>query len=190
MKRFLVAGLGNPEGQYFGTWHNLGFVAAEKLASILGACFSIKGNALTAAASNVIVVKPLTYMNRSGEAVVHLKRKKKIASERILIFVDDVYIEKGKIKIIRGGTSGHNGTRSIRDHLGSEEYIRIKIGCKPAREMADISGYVLSRVPEAERELIDEALNKAVTAVQLFLSGETLEAVQMKFNSNARGEGV
>lgn len=182
-KIWLASGLGNPEGRYFGTWHNLGFWAAELLAGELGAEFKKQGNMMIGKAGDVFVQKPLTYMNRSGEAVVAIKRKYKIAGGKILIFVDDLYIDKGKIKIIRGGTSGHNGLRSIKEHLGSDEYIRIKIGVKPEKPLADLASYVLARVPDAERPIIDESIRAAVDAAKMLIAGESLEIVQGRYNT-------
>ncbi|MCL2587473.1 MAG: aminoacyl-tRNA hydrolase [Firmicutes bacterium] len=187
MKKWLVTGLGNPEGKYFGTWHNLGFVAAERLAEELGIEFKKKGNMLLGDKDKVFIQKPLTYMNRSGEAVLALKRKHGLNAGNIIVLVDDLYIDKGKIKIVRGGTSGHNGPRNIKELLGNDEYIRIKIGIKPAKEMADMANYVLSRIPEAQRQIISEALENTVAAVKLLVSGESLELIQTKFNTRSCG---
>jgi len=178
--KWLVVGLGNPEGQYFNTWHNLGFVAAERM----GAEFKQKGNMLIAEQDNTFIIKPLTYMNRSGEAVLAIIRKRGIKPENIIVFVDDLYIDKGKIKIvIGGGSGGHNGIKSINQLLGTPEYIKIKIGIKPQREVADFANYVLSRVPEGEKTIISEALDNATTAARMLISGEPLEIVQGKFNT-------
>ena len=179
--KWLVVGLGNPEGKYFSTWHNLGFVAAERLAVELGVEFKKKGNMLIGESGKVFIQKPLTYMNRSGEAVLAIKRKQGIKVENIIVFVDDLYIDKGKIKIVRGGTSGHNGPRNIQELLASDNYIRIKIGVK--KETADPAGYVLSKIPNDERPIIDEAVKNTVEAAKMLLGGESFESVQGKFNT-------
>ena len=134
MKTFLVVGLGNPEGKYFETWHNLGFKAAERFAGDLP--FTKKGNQLTATThlngDKVIILKPLTYMNLSGQAVVAVCRKYKIPPEQVLVFVDDIYLDIGTVRLKKsGGTGGHNGLKSISELLQSTTYIKIKIGAKP-----------------------------------------------------------
>lgn len=187
-EKWLIVGLGNPEGAYFNTWHNLGFVVAEGVATHLGVDFKKKGNMLIADCSVdggvVYVQKPLTYMNRSGEAVVALKRKTGIKTGNIIVLVDELYLDKGKIRIVRGGGGGgHNGTRSITELVGSSEYIRIKIGIKPQREVASTSNYVLSRIPEDERAHISEAVQKATQATLEIVQGADLGAVQTKYNS-------
>ena len=182
MKKWLIVGLGNPEGKFFGTWHNLGFTAAEALGDALGIEFKKKGNMLVGEKDNIWIQKPLTYMNRSGEAVKPLANRHGIRGCNVIIFVDDLYIDKGKIRIIRGGTSGHNGITNIKQHLGSEEYIRIKIGIKPQKPMADQANYVLDRIPEPERATIDISIKKAIDAAIMIINGEALEDVQNKFN--------
>ena len=173
-----------------GTWHNLGFVAAQMLATELGTEFVKIGNAMLATQGNIIIAKPLTYMNRSGEAIIPLKRKNKIATERIIVLVDDIYTNLGKIKIVRGGTSGHNGTRNIKEHLGSNEYLRIKIGCKPAREIADMALFVLSKVPKSDELVVENALKTAVEATIMLINGATLDQVCAKFNTKTVREEV
>lgn len=192
--KWLVVGLGNPEGKYFDTWHNLGFRCAEVLAEHFSLEFKKKGNQLLAKADivsenggqadTIFVLKPLTYMNRSGEAVVALTRKQKIEAENIIVFVDDLYIDKGKIRITPGGShAGHNGIRSISGLLGTPDYTRIKVGIKPDREPHSLSNYVLARIPNEERDLINDAIMNAVDAALLLIRGTPLAAVQAKYNS-------
>jgi len=100
MKTFLVVGLGNPEGKYFETWHNLGFKAAERFAGNL--TFTKKGNQLITSThengNKIIILKPLTYMNLSGQAVVAVCRKFKIPTEQVIVFVDDIYLDIGTVR--------------------------------------------------------------------------------------------
>jgi len=95
----LIVGLGNPEGKYFQTYHNLGFLAVDEIAKRHNAEFKKKGNQMTVQIGNAILLKPLTYMNLSGQAVVAVSRKFKIAPENIIVIVDDLYIEKGSIRL-------------------------------------------------------------------------------------------
>src|SRR5215510_6641247 len=107
---FLVVGLGNPEGKYFGTYHNAGFLAVDALAAQVGTGFKKKGNQMfcdfRTDNAKVFILKPLTYMNLSGQAVVALSRKYKIVPENIVVFMDDLYIDKGHIRITFGGSGG------------------------------------------------------------------------------------
>ena len=180
----LVVGLGNPEGKYFQTYHNIGFLCADLLAQKLGVAFRKNGNQMLGKGVGVFVLKPLTYMNNSGQAVVAVARKQGIAPEDIIVFVDDLYIDKGNIRIAVGGSSaGHNGITSINQLLGTSKYIKIRVGIKP--EVAPKNGtanYVLARIDEKERGLLDEAIEKAVTAAVALLGGEALPLVQNKFN--------
>ena len=186
-KTFLAVGLGNPEGKYFQTYHNAGFLAAELLAERNNALFKKKGNQMLcdfkAGNAKVIVLKPLTYMNSSGQAVVAAARKHKIASENIIVLFDDMYIEKGNIRIRFGGSGGgHNGIRSIDELLGTNKYIKIKIGIMPEKEPHSTSNYVLSKIDKQSKPLIDEALQKAADAAMMLINGEKLDKVQGLYN--------
>ncbi|MCM1404602.1 MAG: aminoacyl-tRNA hydrolase [Prevotella sp.] len=175
MKTFLVVGLGNPEGKYFETWHNLGFKAAERLAGDLP--FTKKGNQMLATThlhdQKVIILKPLTYMNLSGQAVLAVSRKYHIPAEQIIVFVDDIYLDIGTVRLKKsGGTGGHNGLQSVSELLHATTYVKIKIGAKPS---ADIKGntaaYVLSKIPDTDRPAVDTALDAAVQIAHDVIAG-------------------
>jgi PTH1 family peptidyl-tRNA hydrolase len=122
-------------------------------------------------------------MNRSGEAVLAVARKYKIAPENIIVVADDLYIDKGNIRITMGGSSGgHNGIRSINERLGTPEYIKIKIGIKPDRQVNNTADYVLSKIDETSQELIDGAIEKARDVVTAIVSGASLAQVQGIYN--------
>lgn len=179
---FLVVGLGNPEGKYFKTYHNVGFIVAEEIAKQLGTEFKKKGNQLIAnvktPVADLFILKPLTYMNLSGQAVVAVSRKHKIAPENIIVICDDLYIEKGNIRISFGGSNGgHNGIRSINELLGTNQYTKVRIGIKPEKEPHSHAQYVLSKIEG------DIAIDKAVDAVMDFVGGESLEKLQGKYNA-------
>ena len=175
MTTFLVVGLGNPEGKYFETWHNLGFKAAERFAGTKS--FTKKGNQMLATThengNKIIILKPLTYMNLSGQAVVAVSRKYKISPEQIIVFVDDIYLDIGTVRLKKSGSAGgHNGLKSVSELLQATNYVKIKIGAKP---QADIKGntanYVLSKIPDEVRPVIDTALDQAVAIAHDVIAG-------------------
>ena len=175
MKTFLVVGLGNPEGKYFETWHNLGFKAAERFAGDLN--FVKKGNQLITdthlRGNKVIILKPLTYMNLSGQAVVAVCRKFKIPAEQVIVFVDDIYLDIGTVRLKKsGGAGGHNGLKSINELLQATTYTKIKIGAKPTTDIkGNTANYVLAKIPEADRPAINTALDTAVQIAHDVIAG-------------------
>jgi len=179
---WLVAGLGNPEPKYDGTRHNVGFEAAEALAKAYGGTFKKvrKGMEadITVNGIRVIVLKPLTYMNLSGEAVLPTSRFYKIPPERVLVFCDDINLAPGILRVRTSGSAGgHNGLKNIILHLGSESFARVRIGvgAKPHPEM-DLADHVLSKPTGDDRKAIAEAVDRAVCAVPLILNGQADKA--------------
>ena len=175
MKTFLVVGLGNPEGKYFETWHNLGFKAAERFAGDL--TFTKKGNQLITdtheKGNKVIILKPLTYMNLSGQAVVAVCRKYKIPAEQVIVFVDDIYLDIGTVRLKKsGGAGGHNGLKSINELLQSTTYTKIKIGAKPTTDIkGNTANYVLAKSPEDQRDAVNTAIDTAVQIAHDVIAG-------------------
>ncbi len=160
----IVVGLGNKDARYDNTYHNLGFMVADKLAKVVGATFSkAKFKALIAEGSyngeKVLIAKPQTYMNNSGEAVVLLKKQYKDA--RILVAVDDIDLPAGKIRYRERGSAGtHNGLRSIVSYIG-EEFERVKVGT--GRDEGDLADFVLSKIKD--KPLFDKACDEAVQVI-------------------------
>ena len=175
MKTFLVVGLGNPEGKYFETWHNLGFKAAERFAGDL--TFTKKGNQLITdtheKGNKVIILKPLTYMNLSGQAVVAVCRKYKIPAEQVIVFVDDIYLDIGNVRLKKsGGAGGHNGLKSINELLQATTYTKIKIGAKPTTDIkGNTANYVLAKIPEDQRDAVNTAIDTAVQIAHDVIAG-------------------
>lgn len=162
---YLIVGLGNPGSKYIKTYHNIGYMAIDKVAERLGAKFTkVRNSADVALASyngkNIILAKPKTYMNLSGESVSGFVRKQKIKPENVIVFCDDIDLEKGVCKYREHGSGGtHNGLRNIVLHIGTE-FKRIKIGAgnDKSRDLAD---YVLSKIDNESMEKILPAIDLA-----------------------------
>ena len=185
---WLLVGLGNPGAKYASTRHNMGFLAVDKLADLEGFRFSrLRFKAWTASAvlggEKVLVMKPQTYMNLSGEAVGQAARFYKIPPERVLVISDDVSLPAGKIRIRSGGSAGgHNGLKSIIQHLGSDQFPRIKVGVgMPGNSDYDLADWVIGRPIGDEQKPLMEALDRAVAAVPVIIRDGVDEA-QNKFN--------
>lgn len=185
---FIIAGLGNPDKRYEKTRHNLGFDALDSIASKAGARVDrAKFDALTGTAvingKSVLLVKPQTYMNASGTAVSKAADFYKIPPEKIIVLCDDVAVKAGSLRIRPDGSDGgHKGLRSIIGMLGTDKFIRIRIGAgmKPSPEY-DMADWVLSKLPESERKLADERIDSVYGAVELIVAGE-FELASSKFN--------
>lgn len=173
----LLVGLGNPGSQYAETRHNVGFRALDAFCEKHNAkCDKMKYKSYIgeyrADTKRVLLVKPLTYMNNSGEAVAEVCKFYKIPADRILVMFDDISLEPGVIRIRRKGSAGgHNGLKDIIAHLGSDEFMRIKIGvgAKPNPDY-DLKDWVLGKFPSEHKDDIDNALKNTVKAVDELLT--------------------
>lgn len=159
----IIVGLGNEGSLYQNTYHNLGFMTVDRLAKRIGIEFTKKKYKSTIAlgkvnGQSVMLAKPSTFMNNSGQAVVMMKEKYKDA--RIIVVVDDIDLEKGKIRYRQHGHSGtHNGLRSITSSIGGEfERVRIGIGRDESKDLAD---FVLSKIDKNDLPLFDKAIDEA-----------------------------
>ncbi len=176
----LVAGLGNPGREYQRTRHNVGFMVLDRLAADarLRWEFSAKWNAGWAK-SDVIQVKPATFMNRSGEAVVALAGFYKIAAEEVLVVLDDFALPLGRLRLrSQGSSGGHNGLESVFEHFGTESVprLRVGIGAAPAQGATD---YVLGRFFEEEQPLLDNAIRRAAEAVKCAIDKGLIAAMNL-----------
>src|SRR5262245_4631287 len=167
----LIVGLGNPGAAYERTRHNLGFEVLDRLAGKHDASWSRKPDAEVAKwARKGILVKPQTFMNLSGSAVQHWSHFFKIALGDLLVVVDDVNLEAGRIRIRQGGgPGGHNGLKSIIASLGTEDFPRMRIGVGGG-DQRTLSAHVLGRFSAAEESVIAETITTAVEAVELFVT--------------------
>ena len=183
----LVAGLGNPGRNYQGTRHNVGFAVADELVRRFEVQFEHgRANALTAkvgiGANAVFIVKPLTMMNLSGEAVAGLAHFFKIDSSDLLVMADDVNLPLGRLRMRSGGAAGgHNGFRSIIACLGSDAFPRLRVGVGRGDPRRDLADHVLARFDPDEREDVQQAVARAADAAETFLA-EGIEAAMSRFN--------
>lgn len=183
---FLIVGLGNPGAQYEGTRHNAGFIAVDFLADSLGVkADRLKYKSLCADAmigdQRVLLMKPSTFMNNSGEAVGEAARFYKIAADHVVVLVDDVSLDVGKLRIRRKGSDGgHNGLKSILYHLNSDQFPRVKIGVgqKPHPDY-DLADWVLGKLRAEDSKVLDEAFEKAAKAAVLIVQGEPDRAMNL-----------
>jgi PTH1 family peptidyl-tRNA hydrolase len=185
----IVVGLGNPGREYVGTRHNVGFDVADRLAAAhTDDAWRAAGSALQvrwrrgAAAEDVLIVKPLTFMNLSGEAVGEVIRFYKVTVGDVLIVCDDVNLPLGRLRARASGSEGgHNGLKSIAQHLGTIEYPRLRIGVGRGDARRDLADHVLARFEPEEAELAAEAVARAAEAVGLWIA-EGLVRMMNSFN--------
>ncbi len=181
---FLIVGLGNPGRKYERTRHNAGFIALDALSAKHGIRVDrVKWNALTGEGTigghRCLLMKPQTYMNNSGEAVIQAMRFYKLPPEQVIVLLDDVTLDPGVMRIRRKGSDGgQKGMRSIIQLCGGDQFPRIKLGVgkkpHPDYELAD---WVLSNFNSNERKLLEEAVDCAVEAVALMEDDKTVEAM-------------
>lgn len=178
----MIVGLGNPGKQYERTRHNSGFMAIDKVAEKLNLNIDKKEfSALTAKNNQVILVKPQTYMNNSGEAVSQIMKYYHIDINDLLIIYDDLDLKYGQLRLrLKGSSGGHNGIKSIINYIHSENFKRIRIGIEknPLIETAD---YVLGKVEKDKQQLFDDSIEKASQAAIEFITDE-FEKIMNKYN--------
>ena len=183
---YLIAGLGNPTKKYEKTRHNIGFDVMDALAEKYDINMNIKkekavcGNGYIGG-QKVILAKPQTFMNLSGDSVAALLRFYKLDPEEDLIVVyDDISLEPGNLRIRKKGSAGgHNGMKDIIARTGTDQFARVKVGVGEKPAGWDLADYVLSRFSQAERELVEEAIGHAVDVVALMVQGRTDEAMNL-----------
>lgn len=184
----LVVGLGNPGKEYEKTNHNAGFRVVDEVASKLNVKFEKKPvcDSLVAISgvgeNKVILAKPQTYMNNSGLSVVQLVKKYNInCATELLVVADDFDVQEGTIRIrTKSGNSTHNGIRSIKEHLKTNEFMRVKVSIAPKPDYMGVADFVLSKV---KNKNVEQSENKAVEAICELISGKAVELVMTKFSS-------
>ena len=184
---YLIVGLGNPEAEYGKTRHNMGFNTINKIANkynidVTKTKFQGLNGTGIIEGKKVVLLKPQTYMNLSGESVKPFVDFYKIEKENILVIYDDMDIEPGKIKIRKKGSSGgHNGMKSIIQMIGTEDFPRIRIGIGRPEHNGDEINHVIGAIPEEQIPLLDEGTEKAKDAVIEILKNG-IDIAMNKFN--------
>lgn len=183
---YIAVGLGNPGIQYARTRHNAGFMAIDEIAKKYGAQvdrakFKALVGEITVGGKRVLLMKPQTFMNLSGEAVGEAARFYKLTADKVIVLSDDISLDVGKLRVRRKGSAGgHNGLKSISEHLGTDEYPRIKIGVgqKPHPDY-DLASWVLSNFTDKELESLYEAFPTASSGLEKMVSGDIDGAMQI-----------
>ena len=180
--------LGNPGEKYENTRHNVGFMVADELgerqhAPIQKLKFRALTNIFTISGEKVLVMKPVTYMNLSGEAVRQAADFYKVPPDHVLVVLDDTALAVGKLRVRRGGSAGgHNGLKSIIQHLGTDQFPRLRVGVgeKPHPDY-DLADWVLGRFTGEDKKAIDAAVKRAADGVECILK-DGLEQGMNRFN--------
>lgn len=184
---YLIIGLGNPEEDYSNTRHNMGFDTINKLAKQYEIQINkkkFKGLYGTGTIENekVILLKPQTYMNLSGESIIEAINFYKIEEEKLIIIYDDIDTKAGTIKIKKtGGPGTHNGMKSVVEHIKTRNFARVKVGVGMPENKEDLINYVIGAIPEEEREVLDKATTLAKDAVVEIIKN-SVDIAMNKFN--------
>jgi PTH1 family peptidyl-tRNA hydrolase len=177
----LVVGLGNPGREYHETRHNVGFMIIDRLAAAAGVSLQKEGKAELARTPEFLLCKPLSYMNVSGEVVGSLTRFYKMEPAEVLIVLDDMALPLGKLRLRPGGSAGgHNGLKSVIQHLGTNAVPRLRIGIGDAAHGAAVN-HVLGHFAPEEREELGAGLNRALDAI-IFAHRNGVPAAMNQFN--------
>lgn len=182
---YLIVGLGNPENEYANTRHNMGFDAINHLSRKLNINVNkekfkgIYGDTILNG-EKVILLKPQTYMNLSGESIIQFKQFYKIPPENIIVIYDDIDVDVGKIKIRKkGGPGSHNGMKSVVKELKSEDFPRIRVGIGKPMFKEMMIGYVLEKLNGNEREILEESTKLAANAIYDIITSGIDKAMNM-----------
>lgn len=192
---FLIVGLGNPEKKYDGTRHNIGFDVIDALADRYH--IAVREKKLKALCGSgviegvkVILAKPQTYMNASGESVAEILNFYKMDPEQEMIVIfDDISLAPGNLRVRKKGSAGgHNGIKSIIKCAGTQDFMRVKLGVGGKPEGRDLAAHVLGRMSREERERVEDAVKDAVSAVALMVQGQADRAMN-DYNAKKQESG-
>lgn len=191
---WLVVGLGNPGPQYEYTWHNLGFLAIDRLAARNGSIRVTRPEAKALvgdgriSGSDVVLVKPQTFMNLSGGSVRPLAEKYGVPANRVLLLYDELDLPWTGVRIRpKGSAGGHHGVESVIKSLGTQDFPRIRLGINPGHPVRNGADFVLSPIRKAQMEELDELLDFSSQAVESTIA-EGVEKAMTRFNRRARGK--
>lgn len=190
---YIIAGLGNPTKEYDKTRHNVGFAVIDQLADRYGIDVSERKHRAFCGkgvieGQKVLLVKPQTFMNLSGESLRSAMDYYKALPEELIVIYDDISLPPGQLRIrLKGSAGGHNGIKNIIAHLGTQEFPRIKVGVGEKPPRMDLKDYVLSRFSKGEQELMEEAFREAAQAVAMMISDGADRAMN-HFNTKKKAE--
>lgn len=191
---FIIAGLGNPGKEYENTRHNIGFYVIDDIAkkyqitmlerkhkAVIGKGY-IDGH-------KVVLVKPLTYMNQSGESIRQATDYYKVdVTTQLVVISDDISLDVGQLRIRKKGSAGgHNGLKNIILHLGSENFIRIRMGVSDKPQGYDLKDYVLGHFTDKEKKQLEETSGKAAEAIRMILQGD-VDGAMNRYNTKKKAE--
>ena len=189
---FIIAGLGNPGREYENTRHNIGFLVIDDIAkkyqitmlerkhkAVIGKGY-IDGH-------KVVLVKPLTYMNQSGESIRQATDYYKVdVTTQLVVVSDDISLDVGQLRIrTKGSAGGHNGLKNIILHLGSENFIRIRMGVSDKPQGYDLKDYVLGHFTDKEKKVLEETSGKAAEAIRMILQGD-VDGAMNRYNTKKK----
>jgi len=185
---WLIVGLGNPGEEYADTYHNIGFRVAERIAASQGVRIKercgpamISGKVILGAEPAVLVL-PQTYMNKSGSALSPVFERFQSTARDMIVVYDDLALPVGKLRVRqKGSAGGHNGIKSIISSIDGDEFLRIRVGIQPDREVGDVRDFVLSRVTKSDRTLLGQTEEIAAKAVETLIS-QGIEKAMAEYN--------
>lgn len=188
----LIVGLGNPGTRYTSTRHNAGFMVIDRLAerhapgAVVKSRFKADGVEAPIASTRCLLLKPMTYMNLSGESVIQAVQFYKVPLGDVLVITDDLALPVGSVRLRpSGGSGGHNGLSDIERRAGSSDYPRCRVGIGPKPPMFDQAAFVLSRFAEEERDRLETSIRTAADAVETFVASG-IDAAMNQFNSKIK----
>ena len=195
----LIVGLGNPGGEYRATRHNVGFMVMDELARRFGVSWAMAPSQVpetfvtkrygggSADTPPLLLAKPLTYMNRSGEAVAALARYYDVPVPELFVIVDDVALPFGRLRArARGSAGGHNGLKSVAERLGTIDFPRLRLGVGRGDSRRDLADHVLSTFEPGERAELELFIAKAADAAEMF-AAKDIDAVMNAYNPDVAG---
>ena len=184
---YLIVGLGNPEEKYSNTRHNMGFDVINELSKecdikVSKSKFDAFYGMGEINGKKVILVKPQTYMNLSGESIIKFKKFYKISNKNIIVIYDDIDLKLGDIRLKAKGSSGsHNGMKSVIENLNTQDFIRVRVGIGAPEHKDDMINYVIGQIPKREREILDESITRAKNSIVEILENG-IDTAMNKFN--------
>lgn len=184
---YLIVGLGNPENEYANTRHNMGFdvineISKETSIKVSKSKFDAFYGMGEIKGKKVILVKPQTYMNLSGESIIKFKKFYKLSNKSIIVIYDDIDLNVGDIRLkAKGGPGTHNGMKSVIQNLNTEDFIRVRVGIGTPEHKEDMINYVIGKIPKREKEVLEKSITKATQSIYEILENG-IDRAMNKFN--------